>query len=166
MIPRLHALIFCASACAALFAWASGQGAVKPPSGPRLFRVIVPVADIERGAAFYTELLGIQGQRVSGGRHYFDCGGVILALLSPQGDGDAGEARPLPDHVYFAVADLEACHARAAALDCLSSEVGDGGLAMGEIQVRPWGERSFYVHDPLGTPLCFVDETTLFTGRR
>ena len=166
MFPRLHALILGASACAALFAWAGRQDAAKPRSAPRLFRVIVPVADIERGAAFYTELLGIQGQRVSGGRHYFDCGGVILALLSPQGDGDAGEAHPLPDHVYFAVADLEACHARAEALGCLSSEVGDGGLAMGEIQVRPWGERSFYLHDPFGTPLCFVDETTLFTGRR
>ena len=80
--------------------------------------------------------------------------------------GDEGQARPLPDHVYFAVADLEACHGRAEALGCLSDETGDGNLAMGEIQVRPWRERSFYVRDPFGTPLCFVDETTLFTGRR
>jgi hypothetical protein len=72
----------------------------------------------------------------------------------------------LPEHLYFAVADLEARHARATDLGCLSTEVGDGDLAMGEIHKRPWGERSFYLKDPLGTPLCFVDETTLFTGRR
>ena len=27
-----------------------------------------------------------------------------------------------------------------------------------------WGERSFYVRDPFGNPLCFVDADTLFTG--
>jgi hypothetical protein len=32
--------------------------------------------------------------------------------------------------------------------------------------VRPWGERCFYAFDPFGNGLCFVDETTLFTGRR
>jgi catechol 2,3-dioxygenase-like lactoylglutathione lyase family enzyme len=132
---------------------------------PRLYRVIVPVADIGEAAAFYGELLGLQGQRVSPGRHYFDCGGVILALLSPRADGDPGEARPLPDHVYFAVADLEAVVVRAGRLGGLSAETGDAGLPMGRIAVRPWGERSFYMHDPTGNPLCFVDERTLFTGR-
>lgn len=132
---------------------------------PRIFRVIVPVQDLERGVAFYGELLGLQGQRVSPGRHYFDCGGVILALLDPKGDGDAEEARPLPDHVYFSVPDLEACFERARRLGALSTESGDGGLPMGEIRARPWGERSFYLHDPFGSPLCFVDEKTLFTGR-
>ena len=32
----------------------------------------------------------------------------------------------------------------------LSAEIGDGGLPMGRIAVRPWGERSFYLHDPWG----------------
>ena len=31
---------------------------------------------------------------------------------------------------------------------------------------RPWGERSFYLRDPFGNPLCFVDAATLFTGPR
>ncbi|MGA8663757.1 MAG: VOC family protein [Thermoplasmata archaeon] len=35
---------------------------------------------------------------------------------------------------------------------------------MGEMVVRPWGERSFYATDPSGNPLCFVDSRTLFTG--
>lgn len=137
------------------------------PSSPRphLYRVIVPVPDIERGIEFYTELLGIEGETVSPGRHYFDCGGVILALYEPEGDGDAGIAQPLPDHVYFAVPDLENVFARAQRLGGLSTETGDGGLPMGEIAVRPWRERSFYLRDPFGSPLCFVDEKTVFTGR-
>lgn len=32
------------------------------------------------------------------------------------------------------------------------------------MNVRPWGERSFYCRDPFGNGLCFVDEKTLFTG--
>lgn len=133
--------------------------------GPRLYRVIVPVQDIERATRFYAELLGIGGRRVSPGRHYFDCGDVILALYSPSADGDADTPRPLPDHLYFAVADLEAVFARAERLGGLSTQTGDGGLPMGRIATRPWGERSFYMQDPSGNPLCFVDERTLFTGK-
>ena len=33
------------------------------------------------------------------------------------------------------------------------------------IRKRPWGEKSFYLRDPFGNPLCFVDENTAFTGR-
>lgn len=141
-----------------------GDGAAKA-AVPRLYRVIVPVSDIERAATFYGELLGIEGKRVSGGRHYLDCGGVILALYQPAGDGDAGTARPLPEHIYFAVPDLEAVFKRAERLGGLSTETGDGDLPMGKIATRPWRERSFYMRDPFGSPLCFVDEKSLFTGR-
>jgi len=47
-------------------------------SGTHLFRVILPVSDIEAASDFYTQVLGMSGIRVSGGRHYFDCGGTIL----------------------------------------------------------------------------------------
>ena len=117
-----------------------------------------------RAAKYYTDLLGLEGMRVSPGRHYFDCGGVILALYDPQADGDNHEARPNFDHVYFAVPDLQAVHQRAKRLGGLSDETGDGNLPMGEIARRPWGERSFYLRDPFGNPLCFVDSKTLFTG--
>ena len=66
-------------------------------STPRLFRVIVPVADIDPAAEFYAELLGQPGMRVSGGRHYFRCGDVMLAVYSPKGDGDAREMRNTAD---------------------------------------------------------------------
>jgi len=132
---------------------------------PRLCRVILPVADIERAARFYAELLGVDGTRVSRGRHYFDCGGVILALYDPGADGDRVAPRANMEHVYFAVPDLEAIYGRAEHLGGLSHEMGDGRQPMGRIARRPWGERSFYMHDPFGNPLCFVDERTLFTGR-
>jgi hypothetical protein len=35
----------------------------------------------------------------------------------------------------------------------------------GDMVTRPWGERSFYVKDPWGNGLCFVDEKTIYTGR-
>lgn len=122
----------------------------------KLYRVIVPVKDIERAAAFYSQLLDMPGMRVSPGRHYFDCGGTILACFDPMADGDGRESDPNPDHIYLSVDDLEAVFARAQQAECSSLETA--------IETRPWGERSFYAKDPFGNPLCFVDSTTLFTG--
>lgn len=135
-------------------------------AAPRLFRVIVPVNDLEEAVRFYVALLQDPGFRVSGGRHYFACGPVIVALYSPKGDGDDRTPRPNFDHIYFAVDDLEAAYQRAERLGGLSTHVGDGQQPMGEIARRPWGERSFYMSDPFGNPLCFVDAATLFTGNR
>jgi catechol 2,3-dioxygenase-like lactoylglutathione lyase family enzyme len=142
-----------------------GMASYQQKDTPRLYRVILPVSSIERAAAFYSELLASDGRRVSPGRHYFDAGEVILALVDPGADGDTGAARPNQDYVYFAVRDLESVFARAKRLGGLVEEEGDGGLPMGEIAKRPWGERSFYMKDPSGNPLCFVDERTIFTGK-
>jgi catechol 2,3-dioxygenase-like lactoylglutathione lyase family enzyme len=128
-----------------------------PSTPPRLFRMIIPVADGESSAGFYSRLLGREGRRVGGGRHDFDCGPVILALLETKKPTD-------PENLFFAVANLEEVHARAREMGCLSPELVHGASAA-EILTRPWGERSFYVLDPSGHRLCFVDETTLFTGR-
>jgi catechol 2,3-dioxygenase-like lactoylglutathione lyase family enzyme len=134
-------------------------------SAARLFRVIMPVANIDEASRFYSALLDNPGFRISGGRHYFQCGQVILAVYDARADGDAGAAvRSNPEHVYFAVADLQAAFARAQQLGGLVKEVGDGGLPMGEIARRPWGEVSFYLDDPWGNPLCFVDESSIFRG--
>ena len=133
-------------------------------STPRLYRVILPVGELESVVPFYSTLLDQPGMRVSLGRHYFRCGDVTLAIYSPRGDGDPREPRPNFDHVYFAVDDLEAVFQRAEQTGGLSVETGDGELGMGQIATRPWGERSFYMHDPFGNPLCFVDAKSLFTG--
>ena len=130
---------------------------------PRLYRVILQVSDLDKGAGFYSILLGTEGRRIHGGfRHYFDCGDVILALVDPSADDET--ARPNPDNIYFSVKDIDAMHARAKALGCLSSENVHDEPA-GEIVTRPWGERSFYACDPFGNPICFVEESTVFTGR-
>ena len=129
---------------------------------PILFRIILQVSDLDKAAEFYSKLLDDPGRRIPrASRHYIDCGPVILALVDVSAGGE--KAEPLPDNIYFAVDDLEKVHARAVALGCLSDEDVHGASA-GEIVVRPWGERSFYVHDPWGNGLCFVDENTLFTG--
>jgi catechol 2,3-dioxygenase-like lactoylglutathione lyase family enzyme len=133
-------------------------------SNIELYRVIIPAADIDASEAFYATLLDQRAMAVSGGRRYFRCGSVVLAVYSPAGDGDTATPRANFGHVYFAVDDLDSYFARARALGCLDTSTGDGGLPMGEIAVRPWGERSFYAFDPFGNPLCFVDTATLFTG--
>ena len=128
-----------------------------------LFRVIVPVANIEDGAAFYARLLGDPGERVATMRHYFECGAVILACVQPF-DHDAGapapteDFRPNPDDLYFATNDLEAAYERASSAGCAWLEDA--------IAARPWGERSFYLRDPFGNPLCFVEASTEFRGGR
>ena len=130
---------------------------------PKLYRIILQVPDLDQAAEFYAKLLDDPGRRIPrASRHYIDCGPVILALVDVTAGGE--EARPLPDKIYFAVSNLEQVHARARKLKCLSNEDVHGDSA-GEIVVRPWGERSFYVQDPWGNGLCFVDEKTLFTGR-
>src|SRR5438045_1670180 len=37
------------------------------------------------------------------------------------------------------------------------------GEPAADVVKRPWGERSFYVTDPWGNELCFVEEGTLYT---
>jgi predicted enzyme related to lactoylglutathione lyase len=124
----------------------------------KIFRVIVPVSDIERADAFYSQVLASAGQRISPGRHYFFCGEVILACFDPRADGDAFDAQPNPDHLYIATDDLEGAYTRAA-----KAGAGQGRVPPG-IETRPWGERSFYITDPFGNPLCFVDEKTIFSA--
>lgn len=129
---------------------------------PQLYRAILQVSDLHKAEQFYSNLLGTGGRSIRGGRHYFDCGPVILALLDPTLGGQ--KARPNPDYLYFSVKNLDRVHARALALGCLSKEVVDGEPA-GNIVKRPWGERSFYAMDPWGNRLCFVDASTVFRGK-
>ncbi len=130
-----------------------------------LYRILVPVSDIDAAQRFYATILAAPGKRISPGRHYFDCEGTILACFDPQADGDGYTANPLPEPLYLAVADLqntyEACR-RAGARFAEDNPPGVGPL--GEIARRPWGEESFYVSDPFGNGLCFVSRETVFTG--
>ena len=127
-----------------------------------LYRVILPVKDIERAASFYAMVLGEPGSRVSSGRHYFggDKSGAILACYSPKDDGDAPRygvdwhQHPL-QYLYFSVDDLEAARER-----CISA----GAQDITNISKMPWGETMFYAIDPFGNPISFVKTGTEFTG--
>ena len=131
----------------------------------RIFRILIPVADIERAVLFYSTVLAHEGQRVSSGRHYFNCGGITLACFDPIADGDEYEAKPNPEPMYLAVPDLQATFAACAKAGATFLEESPPGVGpLGEIAKRPWGEESFYIHDPFGNPLCFVSEDTVFTG--
>ena len=77
-----------------------------------LIRVILPVTDVEAAASFYAHLLDMPGSRVSGGRHYFDCGGTILACYDALADGDR-HVGSNPQNVSFSVDDLDAAYKRA-----------------------------------------------------
>ena len=130
-----------------------------------LFRVLVPVSDIEAAERFYSAVLGSPGRRISPGRHYFDCEGTILACFDPKADGDGYEARPNPEAIYLSVDDLEATEAACREAGArFATEAPPMVGPMGEIAKRPWGEVSFYVEDPFGNPLCFVHSDTVFVG--
>lgn len=125
---------------------------------PRLYRVILPVSDIEVAARFYAHVFESKGERVSPGRHYFDCDGLILACYDPVADGDPvgeGWKHHENQYLYFSVLDLDVIRHRI-------EEAGGHNLT--EIEEMPWGERMFYAMDPLGSRISFVDQSTVFTG--
>lgn len=130
----------------------------------KLYRVIVPVSDINAAAEFYGAILGAPGKRVSPGRHYFDCEGTILACYDALADGDKHAVPANPEHIYLAVDDLEAAHARCKTAGAEFPAGKTGGAPLATISKRPWGETSFYLHDPFGNPVCFVARGTMFTG--
>jgi len=127
--------------------------------------MLLQAKDLKQATRFYASLLGVPGRVVGGGRVYFDCGPVILGILDYSGTSAEDRSTPT-EALYLATGDLEEVHRKASRLGCLAPGLlhGDPESPMGEIVVRPWGERSFYAADPSGNPLCFVDANTLFTG--
>ena len=125
----------------------------------KLFRVILPVHDIDAAAAFYGAVLGEPGKRVSPNRHYFGGEeGAILACYQPPAEGgslgDSWKHDPL-QYIYFAVDDLERTRAACAAA---------GAADVTAVAATPWGEAMFYAKDPFGNPISFVRAGTEFTG--
>ncbi len=134
-------------------------------AGPRVFRILVSADDLRASRRFYESLLGRRGRPIVEGRVYFDCGSVILGIVDRSAEDPGTRSRPT-EAVYFATDEIEAIYRRATRLGCRTPGYlhGDPANPLGEVTVRPWGERSFYVDDPSGNALCFVDSRTLFTG--
>ena len=64
------------------------MSAARRTETPKIFRITLEVSNLDEAAAFYARLLGNKGKRHPGARHYFDCGGVILAVHDPTGHCD------------------------------------------------------------------------------
>ena len=124
----------------------------------RPFRIAVPASDLDRSRAFYERVLELEADDTVPSRLYLHCDGFIVALIdwAIENHGDPSPVRPFPDHLYFATDDLDATLIRA---------TDAGADITAPIEVKPWGERSFYCTDPDGHPLCFVDSGTLFLGK-
>jgi uncharacterized glyoxalase superfamily protein PhnB len=122
---------------------------------PLLFRVAVPASRIDVSRAFYETLLAIEADETVPSRLYFHCGDVIVAIIDWSVEGRS-DLHPTPDNLYFSTEELDELYDRA---------VGAGARITSPIEIRPWGERSFYCLDPDGNRLCFADESTLFLGR-
>jgi methylmalonyl-CoA/ethylmalonyl-CoA epimerase len=79
--------------------------------GPRIERIgqiAIPVADLERAVAFYSDVLGLRLLfRAPPGLAFFDCGGVRLMLSRPEGADTPARAGIL----YYLVPDIRAAHA-------------------------------------------------------
>ena len=125
----------------------------------KLYRIILPVNNIDEAEKFYSKIFGMNGTRVSPGRHYFDLAGTILACYDPRADGDDADPRWQPhenQYIYISVDDLE---------ETFETVRGLNPRRLDEkIETMPWGEKLFYLNDPWGNPVCFVDNSTLFMG--
>ncbi|MEZ5961654.1 MAG: hypothetical protein R3C30_14710 [Hyphomonadaceae bacterium] len=124
---------------------------------PQFFRLNLEVGDLADAQGFYEMLFGIQGRGQAGRRFYINPGTVALQVIAPSNPHPAAKA------LYSTVTDLDAIHARASLLGALSDEDVHGQRG-GDISVKPWGERSFYVDDPWGNQLCFVEAGTVYAG--
>lgn len=124
---------------------------------PALFRINIEVGDIAQATKDWSALLGIVGRGQAGSRTYFTTGAVTLQVVQVDSPHPAAKA------LYFLVDELEPYHERASKLGWLSKELVHGQIG-GTIAVRPWGERSFYVEDTWGNPLCFVQTGTTYPG--
>jgi predicted enzyme related to lactoylglutathione lyase len=124
------------------------------PSVIQIAYVNVFVTDLERAIAFYRDTLGLELAHSDAAHGYasFEAGPVSLGLALP-GDGQ----RDLVGRhtgVGFAVADLEAEHARLAGL----------GVAFPMAPARqPWGGFMALVADPDGN-VYYLDEVTAAHG--
>lgn len=137
------------------------RGLYAVPNPVRSFHVLLDVPDIAVASAFYTRLFGSDAREIVIGRRYFHSGSLLLGLV----DLSRTECDPIvrPRKLDLTVRELEPFHERAAAMGALRDGTIQNAPA-GEIAVRGWCERSFYVVDPFGNELCFVNEDALFNG--
>ena len=124
----------------------------------KLYRVTIPVSNIEEATRFYRGLLGKDGVRVSPGWHYIDFDGLVLALHDASAEDDTPAEAPHTAPLYIAV-------------DELLTQIRGRAMALGakqidaEIRLLPNREEGFLLSDPFGNRLCMVKAASVQHGR-
>jgi catechol 2,3-dioxygenase-like lactoylglutathione lyase family enzyme len=113
-----------------------------------IFYVFQSVSDLSRSKKFYGETLGWKLGTDEPDVAGFAFGGAYLVLHGGDRRGAAAHAEE-GRHVAVLVDDVDAEHTRLRRL----------GLAVGELQDRPWGQRDFSFSDPDGY-LWFYGQVT------
>lgn len=117
----------------------------------KLYRVTIPVQDLERSAAFYGGLLGERGERVSEDWHYFTLGAVTLACRkAPWRQLKDAHGEPLYLSTEMPLVQLQA-----------RARQHGGSDIDSEIRLLETGERGFALRDPDGNSLCIVEQATV-----
>lgn len=112
---------------------------VKLPSASIVTKIIFPVDDIDRVAAFYRQL-GFEVEAWDGSYAWVTSGGEeVLHLARPDGfDPEANRAAG-----YFHVQDAAAWH----------RAMAESGIELAPLVDEPWGMREFSLRDPAGNLL-------------
>lgn len=123
----------------------------------QLFRVTIPVRNIDAAARFYSSLLGNAGERISPAWHYFTFGQAILACHNAAAEGPAMPGTPHSEPLCIAVDEnLEQLLIRARNMGGVDTDVG--------VTRYPNGEVGFYLRDPFGNLLMLIDARTMQWG--
>ena len=123
----------------------------------KLYRVTLPVSNIETATRFYRALLCTPGERISPGMHYFTCGHAVLACYDPSAEGQPAIPHPHAAPLFVALDEMAIqVHARAGTLDVLDIDP--------TVRTLPSGERGFMLRDPFGNRLCLVEAGSLVWG--
>ena len=123
----------------------------------QVFRVTLPVNDLNLAVRFYTGVLGLDGERVSAGWHYFKCGSVMLACHNA-----AAEREPVAvahqSPLFIALDDR---------LDHIIIRARNHGATLLDAEVTrlPTGESGFRMRDPFGNALWIVEARSMQWGR-
>ena len=117
----------------------------------KLYQLDIPTLDLGQAEAFYQQLLGVAGRRLTNGIQ-FDCGGMVLSCRQTGSHSESAVTSDAVSRAWFTVEDLEATFERAKSAGCRSLSE--------QILSRPWGYNSFHLADPFGNIIGFVNEAT------